>query len=388
MRADEVAPKPTRHAVVTIDGPAGAGKSTVARRLAERLGFAYVNSGAIYRAVAWRASRGEPVEAVLRGLSVEFVPAPGGQRVHVDGQDVTETLYTPAVSERAATLSRRPDVRAFADRLQRDRAARGPVVVEGRDAGTVVFPEAECKFYLDASPDARARRRFAEQRAGGGVGRPGFDPGRHRGPRRGGPDALGRAPRAERRRDVRRLERDDGGRGRGADGQGGGASVLYPILKGCAFAVSRVLFRLRVVGADRMPREGRLIVASNHVSLLDPPLVGCASPRELDYMAKAELFRIPGLGGLIRRLNAHPVDRTGSDSAALRLALRLLETGRALLVFPEGTRGTEGRLGPARAGRGDAGRALRGARWCPSTSRARPAPCRAARRCPARPGSR
>jgi cytidylate kinase len=154
--------------VVTIDGPAGAGKSTVARRLAERLGFAYVNSGAIYRAVAWRASRGAPVEAVLRSLRVEFVPAPGGQRVRVDGQDVTETLYSPAVSELAATLSRRPDVRAFADRLQRERAARGPVVVEGRDAGTVVFPEAECKFYLDASPDARARRRFAEQRGGGG----------------------------------------------------------------------------------------------------------------------------------------------------------------------------------------------------------------------------
>jgi cytidylate kinase len=168
VRPGDGAGEPGRDVVVTIDGPAGAGKSTVARRLAERLGFAYVNSGAIYRAVAWRASRGAPVEAVLRSLRVEFVPAPGGQRVRVDGQDVTETLYSPAVSELAATLSRRPDVRAFADRLQRERAARGPVVVEGRDAGTVVFPEAECKFYLDASPDARARRRFAEQRGGGG----------------------------------------------------------------------------------------------------------------------------------------------------------------------------------------------------------------------------
>jgi cytidylate kinase len=159
--------EPGRDVVVTIDGPAGAGKSTVARRLAERLGFEYVNSGAIYRAVAWRVSRGEAVETALRELRIQFVPVPGGQRVRVEGRDITEALSSPAVSELAASLSQRSDVRAFADRFQRAHAARGPVVVEGRDAGTVVFPNAECKFYLDASPEARARRRFAEQKAGG-----------------------------------------------------------------------------------------------------------------------------------------------------------------------------------------------------------------------------
>jgi 1-acyl-sn-glycerol-3-phosphate acyltransferase len=128
--------------------------------------------------------------------------------------------------------------------------------------------------------------------------------------------------------------------------------VLYAILKPVVFAIGRVWLRLSAVGVERVPREGRLLLASNHLSVLDPALIGAVMPRELDYMAKTELFRIPGFGGLIRRLNAHPVDRTGSDSAALRLALRLLGEGRAMLVFPEGTRGAEGHLGRARAGAG------------------------------------
>ena len=89
-------------------------------------------------------------------------------RLGCEARRERKILYSPAVSELAAALSQRPEIRAFADRRQRELAARGSVVVEGRDAGTVVFPEAECKFFLDASPDARARRRFSEQRAGGG----------------------------------------------------------------------------------------------------------------------------------------------------------------------------------------------------------------------------
>jgi 1-acyl-sn-glycerol-3-phosphate acyltransferase len=128
--------------------------------------------------------------------------------------------------------------------------------------------------------------------------------------------------------------------------------VLYQALKLTIAALGRVWFRLSVVGAEWVPREGPLLLASNHLSVLDPAMIGAVIPRELDYMAKTELFHIPGFGALIRRLNAHPVDRTGSDSAALRLALRLLGDGRAVLVFPEGTRGTEGQLRPARAGAG------------------------------------
>jgi 1-acyl-sn-glycerol-3-phosphate acyltransferase len=128
--------------------------------------------------------------------------------------------------------------------------------------------------------------------------------------------------------------------------------VLYAILKPIAGALAWALFRLRTRGRANVPRQGPVLLVANHLSVLDPPLVGVAAPRPLEFMAKEELFRVPVLGPLIRRLHAHPVRRDGSDSRALKAALALLAEGRALLVFPEGTRGEEGRLGPARPGAG------------------------------------
>jgi len=128
--------------------------------------------------------------------------------------------------------------------------------------------------------------------------------------------------------------------------------VLYAILKPIAAVLAWALFRLRARGQANVPRRGPVLLVANHLSVLDPPLVGVAAPRPLHFMAKEELFGVPGLGGLIRRLNAHPVRRDGSDGRALKAALALLAEGHALLVFPEGTRGEEGRPGPARPGAG------------------------------------
>jgi CMP/dCMP kinase len=153
--------------VVTIDGPAGSGKSTVARRLAQRLGFGFIPSGAIYRVVAWRVAAGIPLERVLADTRIELRGTALAQRIVVDGVDATTAIRGPGVSELASTLSQRSEVRTFADRLQRRLAEQEPVVVEGRDAGTVVFPRADCKFYLDASLEVRARRRHADRLARG-----------------------------------------------------------------------------------------------------------------------------------------------------------------------------------------------------------------------------
>jgi 1-acyl-sn-glycerol-3-phosphate acyltransferase len=128
--------------------------------------------------------------------------------------------------------------------------------------------------------------------------------------------------------------------------------VLYKVLKPLAVFVMRRLFRLESVGGHHVPATGPVLLVSNHLSVLDPPLVGGATDRQLSFLAKAELFRIPLFGRLIRGLNARPVRREGADAAALREALRMLGEGRALLVFPEGTRGSGGELQAAKAGAG------------------------------------
>jgi 1-acyl-sn-glycerol-3-phosphate acyltransferase len=128
--------------------------------------------------------------------------------------------------------------------------------------------------------------------------------------------------------------------------------VLYGILKPLAVILMRVFFRLEVRGREHVPATGPVLIVSNHVSVLDPPFVGASAPRPLHFLAKEELFRVPVLGRLIHALNARPVRRDGSDSRALKTALRLLAERRAVLVFPEGTRGVEGRLAAGKPGAG------------------------------------
>jgi 1-acyl-sn-glycerol-3-phosphate acyltransferase len=126
--------------------------------------------------------------------------------------------------------------------------------------------------------------------------------------------------------------------------------MLYAVLKPIAVALMRLLFRVEGRGMEHVPAEGPVLIVANHSSVLDPPLVGGMCPRQLTFLAKAELFRIPGLGGLIRRLGAQPLRREGADPSALRTAQRVLAEGKALLVFPEGTRGEEGTLREAKPG--------------------------------------
>jgi cytidylate kinase len=159
--------------VVAIDGPVGAGKSTVARELARALGFTYVNTGAMYRAVAVALSEAgvksdsagveKKVESVLQSAHVGF----DGERITLNGRDISNIISNPEVSDLASRFSALGPVRARMRELQRAAGEKGGVVMEGRDIGTAVFPDAEFKFYLDAQVEVRAERRWAELRAKG-----------------------------------------------------------------------------------------------------------------------------------------------------------------------------------------------------------------------------
>jgi cytidylate kinase len=143
--------------VIAIDGPAGAGKSSVARAAAERLGFTYLDTGAMYRAVAYRAKDAPDPAEVARAVKLEL-----GDRVRVDGEDVTERIREPWVTEASSRVSADPGVREALVAHQRRLLGEGDWVAEGRDIGTVVMPGAEVKVFLTASPEERARRRAAQ----------------------------------------------------------------------------------------------------------------------------------------------------------------------------------------------------------------------------------
>jgi cytidylate kinase len=160
--------------IVTIDGPAGVGKSTVAKLLASRLGYRYLDTGALYRAMAWAVIESgrdpagvEAVAALLPTLSLQMQFHDGAATLLVNGKDVSGDLRTPAVSAAASVVSAIPAVRAWLLPIQRQIGQGGAVVAEGRDMGTNVFPSAEVKFFLEADPTVRAQRRHRELVAAG-----------------------------------------------------------------------------------------------------------------------------------------------------------------------------------------------------------------------------
>lgn len=308
--------------IITIDGPAGAGKTTTAKEVAKRLNFNYCSSGNIYRAICYLAlfhkidlNDEDAIIELLKDNTIFY------------NEDITSHLRDRDVSLNVSTIAELPKVRAYVNQLLHLYAKRNNIVVEGRDMGSVVFPETPFKFFLTAEYSIRKQRRNGEAIEN----RDTKDKTRAIAPLVIPKDSLiintDRATSSEiAERIVEKIMFCKK------------KNYLYDFAKIILPFFFKLYFRLSINGSCNIPDYGPFILASNHTSYLDPPLLGVSIKRKLHFVAKKELF-FPIFGSLIRRLNALPADREGiKNKETIKKIVRILENGGAIVIFPEGRR--------------------------------------------------
>jgi len=331
--------------IIAIDGPAGSGKSSVAKLVASKLGLTYVDTGATYRIVALQALRGDVSlddAPPLAALAREVMPRCSivdGSVLYFDGRAVGSEIRTPEVSEATSIISMHPAVREVLVEFQRRLVPPEGAVVEGRDIGAVVWPDAAVKVYLDARPDVRASRRSAEQ---GSVEdlhvevheRDLRDASRPVSAMQPAPGAI--------RLDTSDLAAEQVA-GRvldllAASARPEHADLFFTSVRGVLRGLLKGIFRMEITGTENVPRVGAAILAANHRSLIDIPVACMPTTRKVWFMAKEELFGTKLSSFLLSNLGAFPIRRGKPDRSALTRALQILETGKILGIFPEGTR--------------------------------------------------
>ncbi len=351
---------------IAIDGPSGAGKSTLAKALAARLGIVYVDTGALYRTVGLYADQNgiDPhdeaaVTAMLPNISLCLTFSEGKQHILLNGEDVGDSIRTPKASMYASAVSAIPSVRAFLLDTQRDIAKTSSVVMDGRDIGTVIFPDAEVKIFLTASPEARAKRRYEELKEKGVdvtlmsvlddmKKRDENDRNRAIAPAVPADDAVIFDNSDMSLEDSiaealsiieKKLEKNtepSSEQPKKRNAQRG--TKTYRFLHALLAWIFRTLLRVRVEGLKNIPEKGGAVLCSNHIAIRDVFVIAAPLDRQPRFLSKKELFRIPILAPLIRALGATPLDRSGKDVGAIRQSIALAESGEIVTVFPQGHR--------------------------------------------------
>lgn len=358
--------------IITIDGASGTGKSTIAKKVAERLHFLYFDTGAMYRCFAHYAllngvnkTNTKGIKDLLNTFKFEIKTNSAGKKFYfVNDEEVTDNIRLPEVSIAASDLSAILDVRKKIVLLQREFATYENTVFEGRDMGTIVFPNADLKIFFSADPKIRAKRRTLELQ-------------------QKYPDktfSYEEVLEAIKARDYQDINRKNSPLKQAKDAflidtsnksideivelvlkqkekiEKKKHSTLYPRMKpfywfilSLTRLVAKIFYRHKVYGTEHyLPGSG--IIAANHVSFLDPCLLAISVPEEIYFLAKKELFSIPFLGWLIKKLNSKPVTSGASDAHVFKEILKVLKQNRKIILFPEGTRSHTGQMGEMQQG--------------------------------------
>ena len=372
--------------IITIDGPAASGKSTTARAVAQRLGFDYLDTGALYRAITLAALRGglspesgPEISAFLDELKLRYQYRMGEVTIWLDEEDISEPIRTSEVTAAVSAYSALPELRTHMQAFQRKFAQGRNLITEGRDMGSVVFPAAELKVFLVSDPRARAERRVKDFAAQGREvdvetvlaeinARDSFDSERDHSPlvEPEGAVLLDNSALsieeqveqvvklADAARPDARVDPDDllYEHEVGAKRRLHGMRVPFWLAWSFCRLISRLLFGLRYHHLERNIRSGPLLIASNHISWLDPPVAGTIVEREMSFVAKKELFKFRPVGSFLSYFNAIPIRRGTFDRGCFDKLRTRVKEGGAVFFFPEGTRKPVGRLGKAKFGIG------------------------------------
>jgi cytidylate kinase len=364
---------------VTIDGPSASGKSTVAKGLSKKLGFTHLDTGAIYRAIAlyYRNNKllsvsEEKQEEELSLFSYHFIGDGKKRRHFIGAEDVTEEIRSREIAHISSQLSTKVFIRDYATRLQRVFAEGENIVVEGRDTGSVVFPDADIKIFLEADVEERAKRRYISLKKKPGhqeltledvitdlTNRDERDMTREQSPLICPKNAI--------RVDTTELGVNDivkplslivekyphatpAHRKYWCSYKGKKCSAFYFPVKWFFSAYFKVFHRFKVEGLENFTVNSPGIIACNHVSFMDPPMLGCGSPQIIHALARKSLFKSKIMAFFMSKLNTYPVSGTSDDKPIIKKVVSLLLKGEKVLIFPEGTRSKDGKVQALRQG--------------------------------------
>lgn len=359
-----------------LDGPAGAGKSTVAKEIAKKLGYIYVDTGALYRAIGLYATRcgatttdASQVVPLLHSIDVELRFEDGVQNVYLNGENVSDKIRTPEMSIAASNVSAIPKVRDFLLDLQRNIAQNNNIIMDGRDIGTVILPDAQVKIFLTASAEERASRRYKELTEKGQqvvyedvlndiIKRDYNDSNRATAPLKKADDAIEidsssmtaqevvdtiaqiitRKKELLERKPLRDKPKFTVG------------YFFYSIARIIVKGFMHICFDITVKGKENIPHGGARIIASNHVCWADVLLIGVYVKSPGAYVSKAELFKNKLVAVILTIFHAFPVARGSGNTDFIGKSLKFLDKGNNLVIFPEGTRSKTGMLGRPKTG--------------------------------------